>query len=382
MLSFRSNRLLLTIAGLILFISIVPVIQASVPQLISYQGRLTNIAGIPLPDSSYSMEFSIYVDSVDGVPLWTENVTVTTVDGLFSHMLGSIETLPSSLFEDHSALYLGVSRDGVPLDARTRLVSAPYAQAAGNLEVRDAVDTLAIKTCSDDHRLSLYDSLGQEGIRLQGTITGDESVILPDSSVNALEILNESGFTMDLNVHPVTLVDMEMVDLVVVEIETPADGYILLEGKCYVVLSGTTGPNYALVQIDETVGGGTQFPYYSQAGLGAYVNTNDCYFPIYVTRAYYKPAGVYEFRMEGRPSYPAPARAKTWDHVLTATYLPTGYGVVSKVATEQGNNPTATPLDIVDPQNPDGGRTLYQMDLRYHERQSKEARKKEMQKRE
>ena len=380
MQSFNGNRLLLFVAGLTMLIFVIPTIQAAVPPLINYQGRLTNNSGIPLPDSSYSMEFSIFADSINGEPLWVEITEVTTVNGIFSHMLGSIETLPSTLFENYSTLFLGFSRDGVALDARTRLVSTPYAQAAGNLEVRDAADTLAIKTCSDDHSLSIYDLLGQEEIRLQGTITGDESVILPDSSLNAMEILDEPGFTMDINVSPVTLVDMEMIDLVVVEIETPADGYILLEGKCYVELSGTTGPNYALVQIDETEGGGTQFPYYSQVGLGAYVNTNDCYFPIYVTRAYYKPAGIYEFRMEGRPSYPAPAEAKTWDHILTATYMPTGYGVVSKVATEPGDNPTATPLDIIDPQNPEDGRTYYQMDLRYHEKQSKEARKKILQK--
>ena len=145
-----------------------------------------------------------------------------------------------------------------------------------------------------------------------------------------------------------------------------------LEGKCYVQLSGTTGPNIALVQIDEEEGGGSQFPYYTLAGLGGYVNSNESYFPVYVTRVYWKQQGIHYFRMEGRANHAPPAQARSWDHVLTATYYPTSYGVVSKVSTSPDGHPNAVPLDITDPQDPTGRSRFYQMDLRYFEQQAKE----------
>ncbi len=345
--------------------------EAGAEQTISYQGRLTDDSGSPVPDATYPIAFALHADSLGGDPLWSESDVVTTVNGLFSHLLGSTEPLPTTLFEQHGRLFLEISIDGTPMTPRTRLSSVPYAQRAANLEVRDSDDAVAIKTFADEHRLSVYDRSGRELMRLEGDSVGDGSVVLPDSSVNSAELLDEPGITYNINVYPVMLVTMEMTDLVVVEIETPADGYIVLEGKCYLVLSGTTGPNTALVQIDETAGGGTQFPYYSMGGLSGYVNSGDCYFPVYVSRVYYRPAGVYEFRMEGRASYPAPARAWSWDHVLKATYYPTGYGVVSQVFHRPGENPSAVPVQITDPQNPQSRDTYYQMDLRYDERKSR-----------
>ena len=345
--------------------------EAGAPNTISYQGRLTDDSGSPVSDSTYPVAFALLADSIGGDPLWSESAVVTTVDGLFSHLLGSSESLPTILFEQYDQLFLELSIDGTPMTPRARLASVPYAQRAANLEVRDSDDTVAIKTFTEQHRLSIYDRSGQELMRLQGDSAGDGSVVLPDSSINSAELLDEPGITYDINVYPVMLVTMEMTDLAVVEIETPADGYIVLEGKCYFVLSGTTGPNTALVQIDETAGGGTQFPYYSVAGLSGYVNSGDCYFPVYISRVYYRPAGVYEFRMEGRASYPAPAEAWSWDHVLKATYYPTGYGVVSQVSDRPGENPSAVPVQITDPQNPQSRDTYYQMDLRHNEGKSR-----------
>ncbi len=345
--------------------------EAGAEQTISYQGRLTDVSGSQVPNSDYTVAFAMFADSIGGDPLWSESAVVTTDNGLFSHLLGSTEPLPAALFEQHGRLFLELTVDGAPITPRARMSSVPYAQRAANLNVRDADDTVAIRTFADQHRLSVYDRNGQELIRLQGYTPGDESVVLPDSSINSVELLDEPGITFDLNVHPVMLVTMEMTDLAVVEIETPADGYIVLEGKCYFVLSGTTGPNTALVQIDENAGGGTQFPYYSVAGLSGYVNAGDSYFPVYVSRVYYKPAGIYEFRMEGRASYPAPAEAWSWDHVLKATYFPTGYGVVSQVSERALDNPSAVPVQVTDPQNPESRGTYYQMDLRYYERKSR-----------
>ena len=379
---------------IVILISMISQVLAA-PMVINYQGRLTGAGGSPVANGSYDLQFAIYDDSLGGLPLWAETTTVTTSDGLFSHLMGSLNSFPRDLFTDGNPRYLELTTEGEVINTRTLLGVVPYALVTRDLFVTDSNDTLVIGTFADERRLSLYDEQGQERIRLQadaesggqlllnrtdgeigialhGDLTGDESVTLPDSSVNSAEILDETGYVTYIRVSPVTLATMEMTDLVTLEIETPADGYIVLEGKCYVQLSGTTGPNVALVQIDQEEGGGSQFPYYTLAGLGGYVTTNDSYFPVYVTRVYWKPQGIHEFRMEGRANDAPPAEARTWDHILTATYYPTSYGVVSKVSPMPGNHPEAEPLDITDPQNPDGPSRYYQMDLRYFEQRAKE----------
>lgn len=363
--------------------------------VISYQGRLTLSDGTPVTNGPHSIQFAIYDDSLAGQQLWTETATIVTLYGMFTHLLGSSSPLPDDLFANPRPLFLQVVFEGEAIEPRTLLSGTPSAIVARDLLVTDHNDTVVIETDAAERRLSLFDQNGQEQVKLQSTgaggqvvlnnpdgstgislhggLTGDESVMLPDSSVNSEEIMNETGYVTWVSVNPVTMVTLEMTDLLNLEIETPADGYIVLEGKCYVELSGTTGPNVALVQIDETEGGGSQFPYYTLAGLGGYVNTNESYFPIYVTRVYWKQQGIYGFRMEGRANNAAPALARSWDHVLTATYYPTSYGVVSKIGISPDGNPTAVPINITDPQDPDGRSRFYQMDLRYFEQRSKQA---------
>jgi len=365
------------------------------PTVISYQGRLSNVDGSPVANGMHELQFAIYDDSTGGSALWAETTSVFTNGGLFTHLMGSQNRLPQTIFVGHDARYLEIATADGPIAGRTMIGGVPYALVSRDLFATDANDTLAVGTFVDERRLSLYNELGVEQVRLQadadsggqfvlynpagepniamhGGIDGDESIQLPDSSVNSYEMLDETGYVTYVNTTPVTLPTLEMTDLITLEIETPADGYIVLQGKCYVQLSGTTGPNVALVQIDETEGGGSQFPYYTLAGLGGYATTNDSYFPIYVTRVYYKQQGIYEFRMEGRANNAPPAEARSWDHVLTATYYPTSYGVVSEVGLSPAGNPTATPLDVIDPQNPTGPTRYYQMDLRYFEKHKRD----------
>ena len=362
--------------------------------MISYQGRLTLSDGAPVSNGQHTIQFAIYDDSVSGQLLWTETATIVTLNGMFTHLMGTNIPLPDDLFAARGVRYLQFVFEGETITPRSILTGAPTSQVANDLIVSDGNDTLVIETDAAERRLSLYDQKGQEQVRLQGTgaggqvvlnnsegstgislhggLTGDESVVLPDSSISSMEIINETGYVTWINSSPVTMVTLVMTDLLNLQIETPADGYIVLQGKCYVELSGTTGPNVALVQIDQTEGGGSQFPYYTLAGLGGYVNSNESYFPIYVTRVYWKQAGIHYFRMEGRANHAPPAQARSWDHVLTATYYPTSYGVVSKVSTSPDGHPNAVPLDITDPQDPDGSSRFYQMDLRYFEQQAKE----------
>ncbi len=345
------------------------------PNLISYQGRLTDSLGATVPDSSYSAVFGIYTDSTGGMSLWEESATITTRDGLFSHQLGSQIALPLSVFQDNDRLYLQITVGVETAIPRTRLSSVPYARTAANLSVTDANDSIAIKTYADSHMVSIFGYEGDASLVLRGGVVGDEAAELPDSSVNSFEMLDEPGIAVEISSSLIPLPTGTMTDLVTIEIAIPTGGYIVLHGKCYVLLSGTTGPNSAIVQIDENEGGSSQFPYYSQAGLGGYVNTSTNYFPVYVTRTYHKSAGSYTFRMEGRASNTLPAEAKTWDHVLTAVYYPTSYEAVKQISSETGGHPEAVPISIDESANRGRSGTYYEMDLRYYERQAKGASK-------
>jgi hypothetical protein len=371
----RTFAVLKVHAAFTLFLAVIIRAAMAAPSLITYQGRLTDSAGASVPDSSYNVTFAIYTDSTGGAPLWQESAGVLTRDGLFTHRLGSVSSFPQLLFQDHDRLYLEISIEAETTLPRTRLTSVPYAKTAGNLNVKNANDSTVIKTFPESRRLALYGGDGQASLTLQGGIVGDQAAVLPDSSVNSMEILDEPGIVVEKNIALIPLSNTAMTDLVTVDITIPNDGYIVLHGNCYVLLSGTTGANSAHVQIDENEGGSSLFPYYTVAGLGGYVNTATNYFPIYVTRTYFKSAGTYTFRMEGRAVDVSPAVAKTWDHILTAVYYPTGYGAVKSISSEPGDYPQAVPMTITD--DPDHNRTgsYYEVDLRYYELKAKATRK-------
>lgn len=313
------------IAALIFAIALLA--SSASADLVSYQGRLTAPNGLPVADSAYAVTFAIYPDSTGGSSLWQETAPVVTHSGLFVHLLGDVNPLPSSLFADHASLFLQLSLAGETLTPRTRLAAAPTAMAAHQLRLTDSLGAVFGRTEIDSGgALLLYDTAGTLGIALRGGRTSDSSVVFPDSAINADEILDEPGIVNRISSQLVDLSTAEMTDLVTLEITIPYDGLIVLYGKCYIVLSGATGPNGAQVQIDAVEGGLPIFPYYTHAGLSGFVNTGTNYFPAFATRTYYKEAGTYEFRLEAKATHPSPAVAQTWDHVLTAMYFPTVYG--------------------------------------------------------
>lgn len=103
--------------------------RADAPNLINYQGRLTDASGNALT-GSYSMVFKLYSVPTGGTALWTESWSganaVSVTDGQFNVLLGSLTSLPSPL--PSGDLYLGVAVSSDPeMTPRERLVSVPYA---------------------------------------------------------------------------------------------------------------------------------------------------------------------------------------------------------------------------------------------------------------
>ena len=101
----------------------------TIPQMLSYQGKLTDTLGQPVPNGDHSVAFKLYTVPSGGSALWNETQTVTTKAGLFSVLLGSatpIGSIPAA-----GAVYLGMAVSGGPeLTPRLRIVSVAYAYKA------------------------------------------------------------------------------------------------------------------------------------------------------------------------------------------------------------------------------------------------------------
>jgi len=100
---------------------------AGVPQMINYQGELTDDTGTPL-DTTVSITFTIYDDATGGNPLWTEtHPSITTSSGRFNVMLGTMVPITDNIFAE-AQRWLGITIEADPeITPRTEFLTAPYA---------------------------------------------------------------------------------------------------------------------------------------------------------------------------------------------------------------------------------------------------------------
>jgi hypothetical protein len=101
--------------------------EASVPPLINYQGKLTSSEGGCFNDT-VQMTFSIYPDTLSSPADWSEiHTQVVVKDGIFSVLLGSVDSLPASVFHG-SIKYLGVQVESDPeMKPLRQIVTSAYA---------------------------------------------------------------------------------------------------------------------------------------------------------------------------------------------------------------------------------------------------------------
>jgi hypothetical protein len=119
--------LVIALAGL----SVVPAF-AQVPQLIRYQGTLTDSNGSPLT-GTYSMTFRFYDAATAGTKVWEEIQTgIPITNGAFSVLLGQVTPL-SLTFTSDCWLAVCVS-GGAELSPRSRVASVPNAYMAASAD--------------------------------------------------------------------------------------------------------------------------------------------------------------------------------------------------------------------------------------------------------
>ena len=102
------------------------------PQLIAFQGRLTDANSNPR-NETVSMTFSIHDALTNGSQLWTETQPAVVVsNGIFSVQLGAVTPIPPSVFSSDTR-YLQVTVGAEALTPRQRLLSSPYAVSAASV---------------------------------------------------------------------------------------------------------------------------------------------------------------------------------------------------------------------------------------------------------
>ncbi len=101
----------------------------TIPKLLNYQGKLTNLAGNPVNDSTYSITFRLFAASSGGSSFWDETQNVQTHIGLFNVLLGSNSQIDSIPQAGSCYLEMQVNPNSA-MTPRIRLVSSAYAYLA------------------------------------------------------------------------------------------------------------------------------------------------------------------------------------------------------------------------------------------------------------
>ena len=118
----------------------------TIPQMLSYQGKLTDTLGQPVPNGNYQLTFRLYTQPTGGSAIWSEPQTIVVKSGLFSALLGAVTPIGS--LPDAGALYLSLQVAADPeLSPRLRIASAAYAylsERAANADLLQGKDTAAL----------------------------------------------------------------------------------------------------------------------------------------------------------------------------------------------------------------------------------------------
>lgn len=209
-----TSVLWLGVAALVclVFVMSIATTQAAldVPQLINYQGRLTDDDRITVADGSYDMAFAIYDASSGGTCLWSADdtlsdgdttmdctgdtpdgqISVTVTDGIFSVLLGDTgqNPLEDTLFDDNENLWIGVTIESdSEMTPRRQIGAAPFALQAGDSDLLDSLDTDAGANGCTDACVPATDANGNLTIagNPEGTDVEDASLFINPASAGS-----------------------------------------------------------------------------------------------------------------------------------------------------------------------------------------------------
>lgn len=167
--------------------------HAAPPSTMPVQGVVRDHAGNVVESGSFAMRFALYAQAEGGSVLWSEmhpsgSVNCAESDdpgcvevtkGIFMATLGSQGTpLPTSLFRDHDALWLGIAVEGEPELPRRPLGSSGWAMASRHAVRADeasVAEGLDCTNCVEEEAVAFEPGLW--------TLTDDDHVVRSQGSV-------------------------------------------------------------------------------------------------------------------------------------------------------------------------------------------------------
>lgn len=178
---------------------------ASIPQLISLQGKLTNSTTGAALNGNYQMNFSIYNVETNGDPLWYENQTVAVSIGTYNVYLGSYTALTLPFNDSYwleTKIYNGSGWE--TLTPRQRLTSSPYSFSGGGwmdysskITSITPTEPVGIGTSFPNETLDVFGSISAKGpIKSDGLQIND---IIYGSIPSDLWIGDDIGYIYSIN---------------------------------------------------------------------------------------------------------------------------------------------------------------------------------------
>jgi len=177
----HENSLLIMV--LMILVILVHSLHADIPQVMNYQGKITDTEGVPVVDGEHTMRFRIYNALTGGDLQWNStNQTVNLSGGIFSIMLGEIPQ-PALDLEFDEDYWIEVTFDGVIQTPRLRLGSAGYAYMASGLVPGTTIEGAvtggsfaaikAVNTATSGPRDGgVFETSGTTGAAVRGTGVG------------------------------------------------------------------------------------------------------------------------------------------------------------------------------------------------------------------
>ena len=165
------------------------IVLGEVPQVIAYQGRLTDGSGNPVADGDYLIRFQIYDDPAAGTVVWTDGVRqVSVAGGLFTYLLGDSTALPNDLFVTYTNLWLGLKVGTDPeITPRYRLTSVGYSYQSFR---SDSASTVVVNSITNANIVDgTIGSADIDNAQVQQRVTGSAAAgsairtINPDGTV-------------------------------------------------------------------------------------------------------------------------------------------------------------------------------------------------------
>ncbi|MBS4016256.1 MAG: hypothetical protein KGZ86_07495, partial [Candidatus Latescibacteria bacterium] len=170
----------------------------TVPQLLNYQGKLTQISGMPVNDSNYSVTFRLFTSATGGTAFWNETQSVQTTAGLFHCLLGS--STPIASIPGDGNCYLEMQVNPSPaMTPRIRLTSSAYAFVARKADTAGYALSANIqyvdsaRVAGNSHKLQGKDTLALSAKYVdEGQVNAITNLMLADNAVTSSKIADNT----------------------------------------------------------------------------------------------------------------------------------------------------------------------------------------------